>query len=485
MLRTLTFILFLFINIFIGAQTDFQSAVNQFVNFSSFTNSSISIQVIDLSSGEILGEHNAKTAIPPASTVKLFSTATAYEILGSSYRPATKIYLDGPIENGVLRGNIIVKGEGDPTLGSKYFYENIESGFLDVWVKEISKLGIQSVQGQIISDASAFGYLGAPEDWTWGDLGNYYGAGPSGICIYDNQLNYYFDTYGSGEKTVLTKTIPALDSLLFLNNIVSANVSGDNSYIFGAPYSYDRLGTGRLPINRRGFMVKGSIPDPELQLAIEFYKKLQSHNILIENGYDNVRKRTALMNDLPDYSKLQLIYTNIGKTVDEIALLTNHKSVNLFAEQLLCLTGFAQSNKGSTDEGLNQLYKFWQSKIDTKGLYLKDGSGLSRSNAVAAAHFCELLAQMSKSINYANFKASLPIAGQTGTISSLCKNTPAQGRIFAKSGTMSRIKSYAGYAETLTGKKLGFAIIINNFNCSSSTTVNEIEKLMVAMVKIP
>jgi D-alanyl-D-alanine carboxypeptidase/D-alanyl-D-alanine-endopeptidase (penicillin-binding protein 4) len=131
------------------------------------------------------------------------------------------------------------------------------------------------------------------------------------------------------------------------------------------------------------------------------------------------------------------------------------------------------------------MYTYWKSKINTKGLYLKDGSGLSRSNAVGAGHFCELLYQMSKSKNYASFNATLPIVGESGTVSGLCKNTSAQGRIRAKSGTMSRIKSYSGYAETISGRKLGFAIIINNFTCSNSTTVDQIEKLLISMIKIP
>ena len=157
----------------------------------------------------------------------------------------------------------------------------------------------------------------------------------------------------------------------------------------------------------------------------------------------------------------------------------------MFAEQLICLAGFEKTKDGSTEAGLNQMYLHWKNKISKTGLYLKDGSGLSRSNAVSANHFCELLYQMSLSKNAAVFKSSLPVVGISGTVAGMCKGTIAQGRIHAKSGTMNRTKSYAGYLETLSGKKMAFSISVNNFNCSNSTTVEQIEKLMVEMVKYP
>ena len=465
------------------AQSVLQKSVSEFVAYEPFKNASITLKIVDVDNGVTLGDFDSQRALPPASTVKLFSTATAFEILGSQYKPCTKLYLDGEVKNGTLFGNLIIKGEGDPTLGSNYFFEGKESEFLNEWVAKIKNLGIREIKGQIISDGSSFGYQGVPDDWTWSDMGNYYGSGPSGICLYDNMLKYYFQTNSAGDKAILRRTFPQLDSLLFLNNIVSANVKGDNSYIYGAPYSYDRLGTGKLPANRSEFMVKGSLPDPELQLAIELYNVLKTNNISVYNGYDNVRKRIAKLNDIPDYSNLEPFHIHYGKTIQEICELTNFKSINLFAEQVLCLTGFQKTKDGSTEAGLNQLYLYWKEKISTKGLYIKDGSGLSRSNAISADHFCDLLIQMHRSKNGSNFKNTLPTVGESGTVAGMCKGTPAQGRVKAKSGTMNRIKSYAGYATTLTGKNLAFAIVVNNYNCSNSATTEQIEKLMVAMVK--
>ena len=125
--------------------------------------------------------------------------------------------------------------------------------------------------------------------------------------------------------------------------------------------------------------------------------------------------------------------------------------------------------------------RIWNKKIDFTGLYIKDGSGLSRSNAISARHFCSLLIEMTKSPNYAAFLSTLPLSGCSGTLSGVCKNQLGHGKIRAKSGTMTRIKSYSGYVESTSGKKIAFTIIVNNFNCSSNEVVNQMETIFNAM----
>jgi D-alanyl-D-alanine carboxypeptidase/D-alanyl-D-alanine-endopeptidase (penicillin-binding protein 4) len=167
--------------------------------------------------------------------------------------------------------------------------------------------------------------------------------------------------------------------------------------------------------------------------------------------------------------------------VASIAYWTNLKSVNLFAEELVCWIGFHKNGNGSTENGINYVDKFWDSRINTAGLFLKDGSGLSRTNAISAEHFCELLKHMHHSKNAAAFKKTLAIAGETGTMADICKNQAGEGRVKAKSGTMSKVKSYAGYVTTKSGKELAFAFIFNNYNCTNSALVLKIEKLMNTM----
>ena len=477
-------ILTLILQQFVVGQNSVQDAVTTFKNNPAFSNASISFCAIDLSTGSTIAELNPNLSLPPASITKLFSTATAIEILGPNYKPTTRIYIDGKIDaNGVLNGNLWVRGGGDPSLGSFYYNENgTENQFFKLWADTISKLGIKSISGFIIGDASEFGYAGVPDGWNWSDMGNYYGAGPSGLVIYDNMIRYSFKTGSfSGAKTELISTFPNVPNYNFHNYITSSKKDGDNSYIYGAPYSLDRFGTGYLPINSTSFTVRGSLPDPEYQFVYEFQKILNEKGIIASKGIKSVRQADLYKDPTRYSSDFQLLYTHYGRTVLSIANWTNMKSVNLFAEELLCLTGYKQNGDGSTENSINQLEKYWQSKFDLTGLYIKDGSGLSRSNAISSRHFCNLLSEMSKSVNYTDFLSTLPVAGCSGTLSGVCKNQLGHGRVRAKSGTMSRIKSYSGYVDSSSGKKIAFAIIVNNFNCSSSVVVDQMEKIFNTM----
>ena len=458
------------------SQQAINTAVNKFVNDPSFTHASISFNLIDLENNRIIGSYDRSRTLPTASTAKLWSTATALKLLGSDYRPSTRLYYDGSIDSlGVLHGNIWIRGGGDPTLGSKYYSTpETKSNFLLNWVEEIKSLGITKITGGVIGDASEFGYNGAPDGWNWVDLGNYYGSGASGLTLYDNLIEYTFRTTSVGGRTAeLLKIEPTIPNFILHNYVKSSNKKGDNSYIYGAPYSLDRFGTGTLPVNKSRFIVKGSLPDPEFQIAFELENQIRASGIVIEINAKGVRK-----SDIPHkpshYDRRTLILTHKGQKIIDVITLTNHKSVNLFAEHMVNLVGYKNSGNGSIVSGLKVIDQYWSSKIKTQSMHLNDGSGLSRTNAISAEHYTQLLAFMHKD---ALFFKSLPISGKSGTLKSLCRGQLADGKIHAKSGSMNRIKSYAGYIYSSTGKKYAFAIIVNNFDGSSSQVKTKMERL--------
>lgn len=475
------FICVIFIGNFGFSQSSLSQKRDAFTSFQGFANGSISLMALDVSTGATVIEHNSQTALPTASTMKLFSTASAIELLGPNYKAKTSIYYEGVISaDSVLNGNIWIVGGGDMTLGSMYFTEEgKQSEFLIQWSRAIQKAGIKSISGSIIADASKFGYEGAPDGWNWSDMGNYYGAGFSGLTVYDNMLKYHFKTDAVGKTALLTFTFPTIENLIFHNYIESATVKGDNSYIYGAPYSLDRFGTGKLPANNGDFLVKGSLPDPEFQVAYELFQALSQNGIIVKGTAMAKRHH----DEMTTSSNLQLIQAFEGESVLDIATITNHKSINLFAEGLLCSVGFGKTGNGSSAASCNYIESYWSSKLNATGLHINDGSGLSRTNAVSASHFCALLKSMYESKNYAAFLSTLPIAGESGTLKNVCRNQAAHGRLKAKSGTMNRIKSYSGYIETKSGKTLAVAIIVNNYTCSTSTVVDEMEKVFNALVE--
>ncbi len=478
------FVTFLFLGLSVAvnsvhSQSGSQDAVNKFIAYPEFANASIGIYAVDVTSRKVIMDYGSERLLAPASTTKLFSTAYALDNLGGDYRPVTSLFYNGTISDSILTGDIWIIGGGDMSLGSKFFDPGDRAGFLNEWGNALLAAGIRQVNGNIYADGSDYGYEGVPDDWLWGDIGNYYGAHFSGAMVYDNLIEYHFRTAPAGKLTELIYTVPRVDSLKFTNNIVSSVKAGDNSYIFGAPYSYIREGRGTLPQNTGDFMVKGSLPNPELQLALDFSRKLSEMGIS-HQGKAACTREYPLRRPVSTWKK---ILDHRGKTVKEIAVVTNYESINVFAEGLMRLASFVKSGKGGHDDASTNMLGYWKEKLNAKALYLNDGSGLSRTNAITARTMCDLLVYMNNSGSKADFYETLPVAGISGTLKSVARNQAAHGRIHAKSGTMRRTKSYAGYAETSSGKRIAFAFIVNNYTCSNKQVVQQMELLMNALVK--
>ncbi|MFM6933816.1 MAG: D-alanyl-D-alanine carboxypeptidase/D-alanyl-D-alanine-endopeptidase [Flavobacteriales bacterium] len=466
------------------AQVNVQQVVDAFAQDPVNRHANISFQAIDMTSGEVIANYKGNNAIPSASTTKLFTTATAFELLGEQYRMHTRIYCDGFIDkDSVLHGNIWIRGGGDVSLGSKFFsFENQELNFLTAWADSLKSKGIKFIEGSVIADASEFGYNGTPKSWQSGDVGNYYGAFAGGINFYDNTVKLRFQTGAVGTTAQYVGIYPEIPGFQLDNQVKAANIHSDETIIYGGAYEFNRRIKGTLPSHTTNFVVKGSMPDPENQLAIEWVKVLLLNGIQVEDGAKGFR---SIQKDVHthSYANKTLLFQVEGQTVGEIAKWTNLKSVNLFADGLVNAMAFQKTGKGDFEQGLRQINDYWSSKINLTGFQIYDGCGLSRSNTISAAHFCDLLKAMSSSSNAEVFKNTLPIAGKTGTAKSLCKGDVGEGRVFAKSGSMQGVKSFAGYVDSVTGRKIAFAIIVNDFNCSGNQLTIRMEKILNALAQ--
>ncbi|MEY3049249.1 MAG: hypothetical protein RL365_1287 [Bacteroidota bacterium] len=452
----------------------YDSLLKRFVTNKSFSGAKISILAVDLLSFDTLMSYNPRLPAATASTTKLFSTALALELLGPDYRFETTFFTDGLIEQGVLKGNLWIKGGGDISCGSKYFNgQGKEFEELDAWIDSLKKLGINEIQGKVIVDGSDFGYEGIPHGWSAWDAGNYYAAIPAGLNFYDNVAKYYFETGKPGSRARLINTSPIQPNLQLNNKIISASVKGDHSNLQGMAYDEHRIATGKLPAYQSSFMVRGSVANPEFNFAQVLKSRFQLNSFNVSGGVLPARGLT-----IPDYDSLYRLFVNYSRSVQEIANWTNRKSVNFFAEGLLNGVAYKLTGDGRNSKALSIYPEFLATRIDTMGLRLYDGSGLSRKNRIAASHLCDLLDYMTKSSVSAEFFNSLPIAGKSGTIADLCKGASGEGRVFAKSGTMTGIKSYAGYIHTSSGKKLVFAFVVSGYSCSQSKVKQQMEILL-------
>lgn len=439
--------------------------------------------VKDMTSGSVVADYNSEMSITPASTMKLVTTATAFQLLGRGYKFKTRIMHTGTFDTltGTINGDLYLVGGGDPTLGSRYYNDaGSERNFLMRWADTLYQMGVRKVTGKVVADASIYRYEGVPSGWVWGDMGNYYGAGPSGLTIFDNMLELHFMSGAkAGDSTQIHCTTPYVPGIHIKNFVTAQDSKSDDAYVFGAPYSYDWFVRGAIPKNQEDFVVKASIPDPEFIAALELDYALEQKGIDVTYAPTTFRE----LNKNENFTKpeMQELYLHYSPSLGSIIYKVNQQSINLFAEHVLCQISVDHSGYGSTHNGTLVCTNYWKGKIDATGLFMTDGSGLSRSNAVSAKFFVDLLIYMNSSKNADAFKESMAIAGKKGTMASVADGTTADGRVYGKSGTMTRVKSYAGYVDSSSGKKLAYAMIINNHHSTSATLKKHLEALMIKM----
>jgi len=469
----------------VGAQNKSNSidaAINSLASDFSLKNASISFIVKDLDSNKIISEYNPNLSLPSASTMKVVTTAAALDILGSYRKFKTKIMYDGYIDsNCVLQGNIYIKGGGDPTLGSKHFSKK-HGLFMSNWVLEISSLGIDSVAGSVIGDASFFSDEYVASTWSWGDLGNYYGAGVSGLSIYDNTVKFEFSSGPNArDSTIVDCFYPYTPDLVIDNRVKASDTKKDLAYIYGGPNNWIRTIKGTIPKAQVKYIVKGSMHEPAYVAAFELESALWEIGIGVGGNATTIRRMKS--SGIYFESERKDIYQTKSPTVSQIVYWTNLISNNLYAEHLLKHVGVKKYHDGSVFSSTLAVTKYWNSKgIDMTGFYMNDGSGLSRSNAITAAQLVGVLEYMKLKSKYSkSFMSSLPVAGKTGTMRSIGRKTKIAGNLKAKSGTMTRIKSYAGYVKSASGRNLAFAIVVNNHNCTSFQIKKKLEKVMIAL----
>lgn len=483
-------VLLLFISVLsfqLSAQTNeaVRTAIQKFAADVELKNASISFYALDLDSNKVIAGLGSDLSLVPASTMKIVTTATALEILGADKRFATTIKYSGEIDSttGVLNGNIYIIGGGDPCLGSERF-EKQYGDFINKWANEIIKLGIKSINGAVIGDATIFNEQMIPSTWIWGDLGNYYGAGPCGLTIYENKCTIEMESGKKGDSTQVTCVYPYIPNLEFDNYVKSMLTEKDESYILGAPYQENRTIKGGIPLNVKSYEISGSIPDPAYLTAFELDMELRSLGIKIANPATTVRKiKTETDGRSPD--KRNTITTTWSPKLISIINLTNIYSINLYAEHLMNQIGVYKYGSGDTGSGTLATQNFWAANgLDSDGFYVNDGSGLSRFNGVTAKQLVGILQHMYKSKNKQLFINSLPVAGESGTLTNVGKGSVAVGNIHAKSGYMTRVRSYAGYVTTKNKKNIAFALIVNNFNCSPSQMKSKMERIMIKLAEI-
>lgn len=452
------------------AQTPAQQAIQRFKNDPQLLGASVGFCAVDAQNGKAIAGNSPQLNLAPASVLKLVTTAAALDILGPDYQFTTSFSLDSALVNGKAEQSLVITAGGDPSIASKYFFSAHEaSQLIKNWAQTIAQKIPQKNIQRIVVDLSAYDSQHIPNTWIWEDMGNYYGAGVHALSIYDNMCTIHFKSpHQSGQATSIIGVSPKSVNIKFNNQVLSSDINRDHAYVFGSPFDDYRVIRGTIPKNQTDFKVKASLPSPPQTLAQELANHLQQMGVSvkkIELSYTPV-------------SSSQLLFKYHSPKLKQIVSVTNHESVNLFAEHLVKQLAYEKYGQGNFKQGIQIIKDYWAAKgIDFA--FLEDGSGLSRFNAISAEQLTQvlLLTHQNKKIATAFF-GSLPVA-PNGTLWYFPKEKFPNQCLRIKSGSMTRIRSFSGELKTDNGKTLLFSLIINNFGVSQNDIIRKIQTLLL------
>lgn len=440
-----------------------QAAFKQFENDPQLKYAISSLYVIDAATGKVVFDKNSTIGLAPASTQKIITAATAFSLLGKDYRYKTELGYTGQIEKNTLKGDLVITGNGDPTLGSSRFDKTRDQFIFLSFKNALQSKGIQKLEGSILSDERKWDTHTIPDGWIWQDIGNYYGAGATALNWRENQYNVLLQSGKTiGSSVEILKTEPQLYNTNLISELkAAAKSSGDNAYIYLPPYSGTGYIRGTIPVDEKNFSISGSLPNPPAQFANELAdyltNSLQFQPLYAGSFYSDIVEKKDV-----DF-KTQPIYTHSSPSLDSIIYWFLQKSINLYGEALVKTMAYKEKGIGNITDGIRIIKDFWKAKgIDENELNIGDGSGLSPQNRVTTHAQVEIL-------KYAKNQPWFSV---------YYKAFPEYNGMKMKSGTIKNVKGFSGYHKAADGKEYIFSFVVNNYNGSSSTLTNKMFRVL-------
>lgn len=437
----------------------FWNQMEDIFNDPNFSNANWGVVIQSLETGEYLYKRNEDKLFMPASNLKLFTSAAALLLLGGDYRFETNIYMNGKLDGSILIGDLVVQGRGDPTISGRFHNNDIFKVYRS-WADSLQEQGIDEITGNIIGDDNYFDDIGLGAGWAW-DYESYWFAAPSGAISFNDNCVDITVTVDKESFTPQLKVSPNTKYVIVINDVTSVpddSVTAIDVHRERGTNVVTVLGTIKMSDSVKTFV---TVNNPTQYSMVTLKDVLVSRSIAVD-GYpidiDDIN--TALNFDL-----MKKLTTHYSPPLKEILKVINKNSNNFYSEQLLKIIGLEKENFGSSSQGIKAVLDvLTEMGINPESIMIEDGSGLSPKNFVTPRHIVSLLTYMFKSKQFVDFFNSLPIAGIDGTLGKRMNNSLAKGRIRAKTGYLSTVRSLSGYAFTADEEPVAFSIIVNNFN---------------------
>jgi D-alanyl-D-alanine carboxypeptidase/D-alanyl-D-alanine-endopeptidase (penicillin-binding protein 4) len=432
------------------------------------------IAVQSLARDERLFELNPHTLLVPASVSKLVSVATAAEAVGWDYRFETTLRGTGPIIDGALQGDVVVVGSGDPSIGGRGGED------FGPWVQALKDLGIRRIDGRVIGDDDAVEEPRPQLAWAWDDLGYTAGAIFGALNLAENRLTVTVSPAATAGGLTSLRVEPESVYRPLTNRTVTGP-RGSTQLLWPEQRPGEPFLTiaGSIPAAAASARLSVSAGNPTFWFATMLRSRMLEEGIEIAGeafDVDDVMPR-------PDLFASTVLYTCRSAPLATIVQPLLKESINLYGEAVMRLNvppGSFPTNDAAL-EGLRARLAAWGIPADSEQLV--DGSGLSRRNVISAEALVTVLRRMYAADGSSPFVTGLPIAGTDGSLEGRMVRTAAQGNLRAKTGTMSNIRSLAGYVTTRDGEPLAFVIMVNNFEGPGPDAIRAIDAIAVKLAE--
>jgi serine-type D-Ala-D-Ala carboxypeptidase/endopeptidase (penicillin-binding protein 4) len=409
--------------------------------------------VISLTSGDTLFARNEGASLNPASTLKLYTTALAFEQLGPSHRFTTDVLRQGVLSHGTLTGNLIIRGGGDPALTRRY-YNGDGNGPMRALARQVADAGIRRIEGDVIGDDRAFEAKPVPDGWLQRYLHASYAARVSALSLNEN-LVHVVVTPGRAGQAGAVRLEPATTAFTVTGSATTrAQSRGAQVTVTGGEDGVIRV-RGWIGARSEARVYGLVVPEPALFTTGAFLKALREVGVVVDG-------RARVGATPPGAVRVTSLSS---PPLAELAGDMNRESINHYAELIFRNAARVASplSVGSASMGNALLRDFLQMRVGAKAqdVYAADGSGLSTLDRVTARSMVKLLAYAHRAPWSREFHESLPVAGREETLRLRMRRTTAQGNLHAKTGTTNDVVALSGYVSARTGEILAFAFLYN------------------------
>ena len=443
-----------------------------------FARALISVRIDSLRTGETLYRRNSNKLVVPGSNMKLFTLAAAAERLGWDHRFETRLETAGTIADGVLTGDLVVIGGGDPSIASPDLGH--PALFLE-WAAALRDAGIRRLAGRIVGDDSAFDDRGLGAGWAWDYLAEGYAA-PSGALSYNGNVATIRIVPGRAEgEPAAISTAPPGAEFIIENNVRSGPAGSAASLSVGRlPGSTRLVVAGRVPAGGAAVLRATTVENPTRYFVEALRLALAERGIAVTGGawdLDELRQPVVPGPRRVVARRESAPLSSLGEQMLKV-------SQNFYAEMLLKAIGRTSTAPGSAAAGrdvVRATLAGWGITADS--YVMNDGSGLSRYDYVTSDAVVALLAHVWRDDRLRGpFVAALPVGAHDGTLENRMKDPALDRRVQAKTGTISNMRALSGYLETNSGEKLVFSIIANHFTAATADVDDVVEKMLLRLV---